>query len=773
MASTATRTSPTGPATTPDAARLDVPIEGMSCGSCAARIERALTAEPGITAAGVNFATKRATVAFDPRRTHPDAIAGAIRRMGYAVPDAAIDRERERLTRTDDVRALARCSWIAAALTAPLVVLAMAHGSIAWFESAPMRLLQAALALPVVFVCGAPFHRGAWKALRQRTADMNTLVSVGSTATILSSIAALLWPTAFAPAGGHAPLHFEAAAVIVTLVLFGRWLEARASARTQASVLALAQLAPRTAHRLEGETEHVVPIDAVVVGDLIRVRPGESIPVDGVVADGSAAVDTSMLTGESVPVEKGRDDVVHCGTRATNGTLVVRATSVGAESALGRIVRIVEDAQGTKAPIARLADRVARVFTPGVIALALLAGGAWAAFGPEDSAATLARITFTSVLVVACPCALGLATPTAILVGTGRAARAGILFRGGDVLERAAHVDVVVLDKTGTITRGIPEVVGVHAAPGGSADDVLRFAAAAEHASEHPLARAIVDAARQRGWALETTSDFTAVAGLGVRARVLDHDVVVGRERFVRDATNARPPAFEVPSIRDGATRLFVGVDGALAGVVDLLDTPRPEARDAIAALRLANVRVVMATGDAPAPARAIAAAVGLDVEADVRAEILPHEKAELVRALRGEGHTVAMVGDGINDAPALAVADVGVAIGTGTDVAIDAAGVTLLRPELTGLPAALGLARATLRTVRQNLGFAFAYNLALLPIAAGALWPHFHWLLSPMLASAAMAASSVSVVSNSLRLRHTAWSGDALGVRPKNPTST
>lgn len=750
----ATIDAPARGSTPPATMRFDMPVDGMSCGSCAVRIEKALAEQTGVDTAAVNFATARATLTFDPRRTNPATLADVVRGLGYRVPQQAVDREQARLARTDEVRALARRFVVAAALTLPLAVLAMSHGAVDAFETAPMRWLQALLAAPVVFVLGAAFHRGAWHALRQRTADMNTLISVGTTTTYFASLAALLAPHAFGASGAHAPLHFEAAAVIVTLVLLGRWLEARASARAGAAVLALAQLAPRSAHRLDGDVEADVPIDAISIGDFVRVRPGEAIPVDGVVVSGSATVDESMLTGESSPIDKAQGDAVHCGTRASNGTLVVRATSIGADSALGRIVRLVEDAQGSKAPIARVADAVARVFTPSVIVLAIVTGVLWAVFGPESMRSSMALLAFTSVLVVACPCALGLATPTAILVGTGRAAESGILFRGGDVLERTARVDTVVLDKTGTITRGEPRVVGIHTAAGRSIDDVLRFAASVEHASEHPLARAIVDAARERGLPRSPSTRFSSTAGLGVRADVDGHDVAVGRDKHVVAAIGSQASSSELPAPAEGTTRLLVAIDGSIAGAIDLLDTPRPEARAAIAALRAAGIHVVMATGDALPAAHAIARAVGLDPERDVRAGVLPADKAALIRELRARGHTVAMVGDGINDAPALAEADVGIAIGTGTDIAIEAAGVTLLRSDLNGLPAAFALARATLRTIRQNLGFAFAYNALLLPIAAGALWPWFGWTLSPMLASAAMAASSVSVVTNSLRLR-------------------
>lgn len=746
----ATIDAPARGSTPPATMRFDMPVDGMSCGSCAVRIEKALAEQTGVDTAAVNFATARATLTFDPRRTNPATLADVVRGLGYRVPQQAVDREQARLARTDEVRALARRFVVAAALTLPLAVLAMSHGAVDAFETAPMRWLQALLAAPVVFVLGAAFHRGAWHALRQRTADMNTLISVGTTTTYFASLAALLAPHAFGASGAHAPLHFEAAAVIVTLVLLGRWLEARASARAGAAVLALAQLAPRSAHRLDGDVEADVPIDAISIGDFVRVRPGEAIPVDGVVVSGSATVDESMLTGESSPIDKAQGDAVHCGTRASNGTLVVRATSIGADSALGRIVRLVEDAQGSKAPIARVADAVARVFTPSVIVLAIVTGVLWAVFGPESMRSSMALLAFTSVLVVACPCALGLATPTAILVGTGRAAESGILFRGGDVLERTARVDTVVLDKTGTITRGEPRVVGIHTAAGRSIDDVLRFAASVEHASEHPLARAIVDAARERGLPRSPSTRFSSTAGLGVRADVDGHDVAVGRDKHVVAAIGSQASSSELPAPAEGTTRLLVAIDGSIAGAIDLLDTPRPEARAAIAA----GIHVVMATGDALPAAHAIARAVGLDPERDVRAGVLPADKAALIRELRARGHTVAMVGDGINDAPALAEADVGIAIGTGTDIAIEAAGVTLLRSDLNGLPAAFALARATLRTIRQNLGFAFAYNALLLPIAAGALWPWFGWTLSPMLASAAMAASSVSVVTNSLRLR-------------------
>ncbi|QOJ19055.1 MAG: copper-translocating P-type ATPase [Phycisphaeraceae bacterium] len=666
---------------------------------------------------------------------------------------------------------------VGAALSLPVLVIAMSHGKIEAFNVAWINWLQLALTTPVLFWCGWQFFRSAWKGLRHFSANMDTLVAMGTGAAYVYSLAATIWPSFFAgvtggaagaggaahglhdaaaaAGGAHAvPVYFEAAAVIIVLILLGKYSEARATGRTTAAIKRLIGLQPKTARVLRDGVEGDVPIEAVVIGDRVLVRPGEKIPVDGTVENGRSAVDESMLTGESVPVEKDAGDSVFGATLNTTGALRLVATKVGADTALQQIVRLVQEAQGSKAPIARLADRISGVFVPIVIAIALTTFIVWWIVSPPDSRLSMALVTAVSVLIIACPCALGLATPTAIMVGTGRGAEKGILIKGGEALETAHKLTAIVLDKTGTITHGKPTVTDVIPAPGGTLDEheLLRLAASAEQHSEHPLAAAIVREAMARGLALTEPIGFQALVGHGVEATVNGRAVLVGKAALLEQRGIQPALAEKAASLAAmGRTPMFIAVDGREAGIVAVADTVRPESKEAIATMHALGLRVVMMTGDNQRTAEAVASQVGVDL---VFAEVLPKDKADKVKALQAEGHVVGMVGDGINDAPALAQADVGLAVGTGTDVAMESADITLMRGDLRAVPQAIALSHATMRTIRQNLFWAFIYNVVGIPVAAGVLFPFTGWLLSPIIASAAMAFSSVSVVLNSLRLR-------------------
>jgi len=647
---------------------------------------------------------------------------------------------------------------VAVVLALPVLVLAMADHlpgrPLATLVSARASTwLQLVLSTPVVAWAGWPFFRRAWTSIVTRHLNMFTLIGLGTGAAFLYSLAATLFPAAipasFRDHHGGVPVYFEAAAVITALVLLGQVLELRARGRTAGAIRGLLALAPATARRVRGDGgEEDVPLAHVTVGDSLRVRPGEKVPVDGVVLVGASSLDESMLTGEPIPVEKGVGDRVTGGTVNGAGTFVMRAERVGGDTLLARIVQAVGEAQRSRAPIQRLADRVAAWFVPAVVAVAAATFVAWAALGPEPRLAN-ALVNAVAVLIIACPCALGLATPMSVMVGLGRGARAGVLVRDAEALERLEKVDTLVVDKTGTLTEGRPVVTAVAPAPGWREDDVVRLAAALERGSEHPLAAAVLAAARDRSLAVPDVAAFRAHPGLGLTGEVDGRRLVLGSEAFLRREGVA-------VAIRDelgagGGSAVALAVDGALAGRLTVADTLKATTPGAIAALHAAGVRIVVATGDARSTAEAVARALGIDA---VAAELLPDGKRELVRRLQGEGHVVAMAGDGVNDAPALAQADVGIAMGTGTDVAIESAGVTLVKGDLAGIARARALSRATMRNIRQNLGWAFVYNLLGVPVAAGALYPVFGVLLSPMLASAAMSFSSVSVIANALRLQ-------------------
>ncbi|MBE3124362.1 MAG: copper-translocating P-type ATPase [Acidobacteria bacterium] len=732
----------------------------MSCASCAANVERALKRIDGVGAANVNLATSRATVMFDPRRVDAGRLVQAVRDAGYDVPDPAGGPERRggEASRADEEFRTLKTSVIWGGVLALAVFLgSMRH----WFPWVPGVLQNSyvlwALATPVQFVLGRRFYKGAWGALRHRSADMNTLVAVGTTAAYLFSAAATAVPGFLRSAAVEPQVYFDTSAVIIVLVLFGRMLEARATGRTSDAIRKLMGLRPRTARVLDAAGEREVPVEDVRVGDVLVVRPGEQIPADGTVLEGRSSIDESMITGESLPADKGPGDAVIGATLNKWGSFRFRAAKVGEDTALARIIRLVQEAQGTKAPIQRLADVIAGYFVPVVIGVAVLTFVVWSVFGPPPKL-VFALLNFVAVLIIACPCALGLATPTAIMVGTGKGAERGILIKSGESLEMVHRVDTVIFDKTGTLTTGRPETTDIipsaaEAADGTAADRLLFFAASAEMGSEHPLGQAVVRGARARGIGVEHPGDFRALEGLGVEASVKGARVIVGSRKLVEEAgIDVSPLIARAESLAgEGKTTAFVGVDGRLAGLIALADTLKPSARPAVGKLRGMGLAVIMLTGDNRRTAGAVAAAAGID---DVIPEVLPGDKAEIVRKLQAEGKRVAMVGDGINDAPALAQADVGMAIGTGTDVAMASANITLMTGDLAAVISAFELSRRTIRTIKQNLFWAFAYNVVGIPVAAGVLYPVFGLLLNPMIASAAMAMSSVSVVSNSLRLR-------------------
>jgi len=846
-------------------ARIVLPIEGMTCASCAATVQEALAGATGVASAGVNFATNKAAIEYDAAQTNVGQLIKTVREAGYncgkasvtfgitdlhyapsvaplekslasvngviravanqatetatvdyvpgvvsaedlekavvnagfevAAPIAAEDPlERERIARSREIRALAWKFVVAAVVT----VVAMA-GSMLLMADRPMgdngtmkqvdllgRLLMplavslrdwiaargwilqldwitwglAVITLPVVAWSGQQFYKGTWSGFRHRTADMNTLIGVGTGAAYLYSLVATAAPNLFLRAGLPADVYYEAVAAIIALVLLGRLLEARAKGRTSEAIRRLAALRAKSAHVVREGHETEIPVEAVVVGDLVIVKPGEKLPVDGLVTEGASAVNEAMLTGEPMPVAKKPGDEVIGGTLNTTGSITFRATRVGKETALGQIVQLVEDAQATKAPIQKLADRVAGVFVPIVIALAIAAFVGWFSLGPQPQVRALvyAMVAFVSVLIIACPCALGLATPTAILVGTGKAAEYGILIRSGEALERLARAGTVLLDKTGTITEGKPAVTHIVTAkkPDGtpiSPADVLKWAASVEQRSEHPLAFAILKAAQDKQVTLLPVEKFAAMEGRGVRGTV-DRRIIE-----VISLRHARERSLELGSLGADADRLAAQgrspvicvVNNTVYAVIAISDPIKPTSKTAVELLKRRGIPVVMVSGDSRKGAEAVAAEVGID---EVIAEVLPSQKADLVKKLQRQGGDIVMVGDGINDAPALAQANIGIAIGTGTDIAMEASDVTLIRGDLRAVFIAIELARRTMRTIRWNLIWAFGYNVLLIPVAAGVLYPVTGWLLSPVLASAAMAWSSLSVVLNSLTLR-------------------
>lgn len=741
-------------------------VEGMHCASCVAKVERELCRVPGVANASVNLTTAEATVRYEPQATDVEQLEQAVRRAGYSARRRSADGEAQEIERQEDdrerdYRALMRKFWFAAAISLPVLVLSypdllgldrfsfFAKGSDSlWWTWRALGVLT----LPVLVWAGAQFYEGAWWGLRHREANMHTLIALGITAAWLYSTVAVTWPGIF-PKADLAQEYYDVSAVVVALVTLGMALEVKAKGRSSEAIRKLIGLQAKTARVVRDGQELDVPISDVQAGDVVVVRPGEKVPVDGTIVEGRSSVDESTITGESLPVDKGVGDEAIGATLNKTGAFRMRATKVGADTALASIVRMVQDAQASKLPIQRVVDRVAGVFVPAVVITAIVAFVVWLELGPAPALA-YAVIVAVTVLIIACPCALGLATPTSLTVGMGKGAEHGVLFRGGDALQAACELDVIVLDKTGTITHGQPALTDVIRVGSMSEQDVLRVAATVERNSEHPIAQAIVAAAREQGIEIAQPQDFAAIPGHGVSARIDGQAALLGNRKLIDEHGLASGQLDEhVQRLAgEGKTAMYLALDGALAGVVAVADTIKPDSVAAIERLRRAGLDVAMLTGDNEQTAQAIAREVGIE---RVLAEVLPAEKAREVHELQLEGKRVGMVGDGINDAPALTQADVGFAIGTGTDVAIEASDVTLVGGSLQSVATAIEISRATMANVKQNLLGAFVYNSAGLPIAAGLLYPFTGLLLSPLIAAAAMAFSSVTVVSNANRLRH------------------
>ncbi len=735
-------------------------IGGMSCAACVGRVENALKAVPGVEAAAVNLATSRATVEYSARLADWARVRSAIEDAGYeylgVYQEAAQDLTEA--ARVKEIAEMKRKVAVGAVLSLLVMAGAMQH-LFPFLQQVPRRLMLSILFIlttPVVFWVGSRFMVGALKAARQKSADMNTLVAMGALSSYFYSTFATFFPRLFTAPGHHPFVYFDGAAMIVTLVLVGRLLELKARGRTSDAIKKLVKLTPKTALVIREGNAMEVPVEEVLLGDSVVIRPGDRIATDGVVVSGESSVNESMLTGESMPVSKKGQDEVFAGTINQSGSFVFKATKVGAQTALSRIISLVEEAQGSKAPIQRLADKVASVFVPVVVSIAALTFIIWY-FAVPGHVLSRAVLNFVSVLVISCPCAMGLATPTAVMVGTGLGAENGILIKGGESLERAHRLDTVVFDKTGTITRGEPEVTDVVGAGEFSKELVLEIAARVEAFSEHPLAKAIVKAGENGktcgDFVQQAAVDFESVSGLGSRARLGESRIVIGSEKFVHsegiDTVGLEQSAglFE----QSGKTCVFVAFEGKAAGLIALSDTIRPTAAEAVSLLKKMGLEVIMVTGDRHKAAKAIARQAGIE---QVLSEVLPGDKAGEIRRLQSEGRITAMVGDGINDAPALAAADIGIAMGAGTDVAMEASDITLMRDELLLVASAVKLSSLTMRVIKENLFWAFFYNSVGIPIAAGVLYPFFGILLNPMFAAAAMALSSVSVVSNALRLR-------------------
>jgi len=737
-------------------------LQGMSCAACASTIEQIIQSVPGVSECTVNFGAEQASVRFDPDQTDLETIQQAVADGGYgAAPVQEMNTEEndvERAARLAESRKLKRKVGLGAALSILLMVGSFSHMTGLSLPLIPAWLgnpwLQLVLAAPVQFWCGASFYRNGWKALKRHSATMDTLVALGTSAAYFYSLVATIFPGFFTTQGLMPDVYYEVAATVTTLILLGRFLESRARSQTSEAIRKLIGLQAKTARIIRAGKEMEVALADVIVGDVVVVRPGEKIPVDGEVLEGASSVDEAMVTGESVPVKKLPGDEVIGATLNKTGSLTFRATRVGKDTFLAQIVKLVQQAQGSKAPIQRIADQVTGWFVPAVIAVAIVTFVIW--FEVMGNL-TLATITMVEVLIIACPCALGLATPTSVIVGTGKGAENGILIKGAESLELAHKIQTIVLDKTGTLTQGQPTVtdfITVHGTANGNEIKLLRLIASVEHNSEHPLAEAVVRYAKTQEVELSNAQNFEAIAGSGVQGVVSDRFVQIGTERWMQelgiDTQTLRQDRDKLETL--GKTVTWIAVDGEVQGIMGISDALKPSSAQAVRALQRLGLDVVMLTGDNRQTAEMIAREVGIQ---RVFAEVRPDQKAAKVAELQGEGKRVAMVGDGINDAPALAQADVGIAIGTGTDVAIASSDITLISGDLQGIVTAIELSHATIRNIRQNLFFAFIYNVLGIPIATGILLPVFGWLLNPVIAGAAMACSSVSVVTNALRLRN------------------
>jgi Cu+-exporting ATPase len=737
--------------------KVILPVQGMTCASCVNRVEKALKSLKGVVDVNVNFATQRASVEYLSGEATVKGLKQAVRDAGYDVLEVKEEDivEKERLAREAE---LTRLKWkflTGAVLLVPILVLMYGASLLEkWFglSSQANFFIQFLLATPVQFWAGWQFYVGFWKALKHKTSDMNTLIAVGSSAAYLYSLIVTFLPHLFMVKGVMLDVYFDTSAAIIVLILLGRFLEARAKGKTSEAIKKLIGLQPKTARVIRDGSEVDIPVGDVTLGDIVVVRPGEKIPVDGILKEGYSSVDESMVTGESLPVEKKAGDTVIGATLNKTGTFRFEAAKVGKDMVLAQIIRLVQEAQGSKPAIARMVDVIASYFVPVVIALAILTFVVWVLFGPQP-AFTYAFLNFIAVLIIACPCALGLATPTSIMVGTGKGAENGILIRGAEALETAHQLNAIVLDKTGTLTRGEPSVTDIVASDAFSEKDLLTLAASAEKGSEHSLGEAIVKRARTDGLTLFEPSDFQAIAGHGIEATVNSKRILLGNPRLMEERGIPLDGMVEKATglSIEGKTPMFLAVDGRCAGIIAVADTLKENSREAVETLHRMGLEVVMLTGDNERTAKAIAGQIGID---RVLAEVLPETKAEEIRKLQAEGKKVGMVGDGINDAPALAQANVGIAIGTGTDVAMESSDITLIGGDLRGVVTAIALSKATIRNIKQNLFWAFAYNTILIPVAAGVLFPFFGILLNPIFAAGAMAFSSVTVVSNALRLR-------------------
>ncbi len=736
-------------------ASVEIPIRDMECASCVQKIERELLRLRGVTKATVNLATEKAKVEYIPSETDLAEIKKVIEQTGYKVLDIPPEEEledSERIVREKEYKKLKR-KFFAGLILGIIIFLGSVPHLFPWTPDILNNFFVLwILATPVQFWIGWQFYKGAWGAFTHRNADMNTLIAVGTSAAYLYSVAATLFPSLFESGGLKPEVYFDTSALIIVLIILGRVLEARAKGQTSEAIKKLIGLRPKTARVKREGKEMDIPVEKVLVGDVVIVRPGEKIPVDGIITDGKSSVDESMITGESMPVKKEKGAGVIGATINKTGSFEFQATKVGKDTALAQIIKLVQDAQGSKAPIQRLADVISGYFVPIVISIAIATFVVWFNFGPSP-ALTFALLNFVAVMIIACPCALGLATPTAVMVGTGKGAEIGVLIKGGESLETAHKLDTIVFDKTGTLTKGEPEVTDVVNFNSYKEEEILKFAASAEKVSEHPLGEALIKKATESKIGLQDPKNFRAIEGHGIEADVEDVSVLLGNAKLMGDREIEIKKLAEKAEhfAKDGKTPIYIALNGQAAGVIAVADTLKENSIQSVEKLKKLGLEVIMLTGDNSKTAVAISRKAGIN---RVISEVLPEDKVHEIKKLQSEGKKVAMVGDGINDAPALAQADVGIAIGSGTDVAMEASDITLIKGDLQGVVSAIELSKRTIRVIKQNLFWAFFYNTAGIPIAAGVLYPFFGILLNPIFASAAMAFSSVSVVSNSLRLR-------------------